>query len=203
MSQHHRYLAGIIFILLLGTGFSIHAWAIYDSIVEVGKELNEIAAVAEVVGELADEVGGDNAELSQQLSSVERESASLERGLNEIDYMGGEADSVLRGPNLASGRLSSNIRRLSDYTRKVKSLVTKFTLLGEKGATVVNGVETNISLNEIQKNQQTLSAQQERLAILAKQEMLEKKREERKWRQFALEQRRLRENFLRGHHVGN
>jgi hypothetical protein len=175
---------------------SANAFGIYDSVLEHAKELREIAAVSVAAGDLVAELGGDDGSLLKELEYIERESQALATELSEMDYLSEEGKALLGGPNMAAKRLATNLRRLTNYTRRVKSFVAKMAILGENGSLVLSGIETNISLNEIQKNQQALIAQQERMNLLKKRQYLEEEKERHRWEKFSSEQRRIRQGYM-------
>lgn len=164
------------------------SWAFLDFIGEQAKKAAEAAAYADAVGELAGEIAPDGT-IQEGADDVKKRAETLRKNASELRYLSRTSQEILTGPDWSSKRLETNIRNTTDYVRKLKRLIARIAILGTDGATALNTTETNVALNEVQKNQQALLIQNEDTKI----RQIEKEREESKnWAEFSSHQRKLR-----------
>lgn len=166
----------------------ISASAFLDWVGEEAKKAVEVAAYADAVTELMGEVS-PNEQLKEGAKDLNLRAEKLRSEASTYRYLSSATQSVLKGPDWSSERLETNIRSTTDYARKLKRLVGRIAALGMNGATALNTTETNIALNEVQKNQQVLILQNEESKVRD----FEKEHEEAKtWTEFSEKQRALR-----------
>lgn len=171
----------LLFIPSLSFGF-------LDFVGEQTKKAAETLAYADAVGELLSEVSNET-ELKDGAQGMRKRTEALRseiRTLNGISY---STKAVLEGPDWSSKRLDTNIRNTTDYVRRLKKLLIRIAALGTDGATALNTTETNIALNEVQKNQQTMILQLEDQRL---RNMEKESDEAKKWDQFTFKRRKLR-----------
>jgi hypothetical protein len=176
----------IIFISLIQT----KSFAFLDFIGEQAKKAAEAAAYADAVSELAGEIS-PNEELKAGAEDINKRAELLRSRASEMTYLSRTTQETLKGPDWSSKRLETNIRSTTDYVRKLKRLIARIAILGTDGAVALNTTETNVSLNEVQKNQQALLLQNEDQKLRS----IEKEEEERReWQEFASNQKHFRQN---------
>lgn len=155
---------------------------------EEARRATEVAAYADAVSELAGEIA-PNEELKEGAKDINARAERLRKEASNLRYISRSTQAILNGPDWSSRRLETNIRNTTDYVRKIKRLIARISILGTSGATALNTTETNIALNEVQKNQQALLLQNEDAKLLA----LERENEEAKqWAEFSQRQKSLR-----------
>ncbi len=177
-----------MFVFIVTVLFSVPSYGFLDFLGEQAKKAAETAAYADAVAELAGELSPDS-EVSAGAKDIQKRSDRLRSESSNLYYLSQSTKNVLSGPNWSSKRLESNIRNTTDYVRRVKRLIARIAILGTDGATALNTTETNVALNEVQKNQQAMLLQNED----AKLRQLEKEQEEGKqWEEFSDRQRRQR-----------
>jgi hypothetical protein len=163
-------------------------FAFLDFIGDQAKKAVEVAAYTDAVVDLSGEIATDD-DVKVGAQDIRRRSEAMRATSSNLRYVSRSTRSVLNGPDWSSRRLETNIRSTTDYIRRVKRLVARAALLGTDGVTAFNTTETNVALNEIQKNQQTLILQNED----AKLREIERESEDRKqWAEFSDRQRRIR-----------
>ncbi len=177
-----------MFVFIVTVLFSVPSYGFLDFLGEQTKKAAETAAYADAVAELAGELSPDS-EVSAGAKDIQKRSDRLRSESSNLYYLSQSTKNVLSGPNWSSKRLESNIRNTTDYVRRVKRLIARIAILGTDGATALNTTETNVALNEVQKNQQAMLLQNED----AKLRQIEKEQEESKqWEEFSDRQRRQR-----------
>lgn len=166
----------------------MQSYGFLDFLGEQAKKAAEAAAYADAVSELAGEIAPDGT-IKEGADDIKKRAEKLRSEASELRYLTRTSQQVLLGPDWSSKRLETNIRNTTDYVRKLKRLIARIALLGTDGATALNTTETNVALNEVQKNQQALLLQNEDSKIRA----LEKEHEESKqWAEFSASQRKIR-----------
>lgn len=175
----------VLFIVLL---FPISTLAFLDFVGDQTKKAIEVAAYADAVTDLVEEINPDS-ELQAGSRDIQKRSDRLRNSLHEVGSFTRATQSVLEGPDWSSERLETNIRATTNYIRRLKRLLLRVAALGTDGVIALNTTETNVALNEIQKNQQALIMQNASLQI----HEMEKEQEDRKqWAQFSDQQKKLR-----------
>lgn len=168
--------------------------AFLDFVGEQSKKAMEAAAYADAVTELATEIS-PNSELIEGAKDLNQRAEKLRSEASELRYLSRATKNVLSGPDWSSKRLETNIRATTDYMRRMKRLIARIALLGTDGATALNTTETNVALNEVQKNQQALLLQNEEAKIRE----IEREQEEKKeWSEFSKAQRKHRQGEKSG-----
>lgn len=175
----------ILFISLL---FPLSSFAFLDFIGDQSKKATELAAYADAASELIEEIS-PNSDLKVGSREIKKRADRLRNSIHEVGSLSKATQSVLEGPDWSSKRLETNIRSTTNYLRRLTSLLVRVTALGTDGVIALNTTETNIALNEIQKNQQALIMQNSSHQI----HNMEKEQEERRqWAQFSDQQKKLR-----------
>lgn len=168
--------------------FSSTSFAFLDFLGEQAKKATEVAAYADAVSELSQELAPDE-DIKTGAKDIQRRSEAVRKESANLRYVSRSTQSVLNGPDWSSRRLESNIRSTTDYIRRFKRLIGHIAILGNEGAIALNTTETNVALNEVQRNQQTLILQNEDARL----RQLEKESEDsRQWAEFSDRQRRIR-----------
>jgi len=177
----------LVIVILLFTSIS-HAFL--DFIGEQAKKATEAAAYVDAVAELSEEIAPDE-DIKAGASDIQRRSERIRNESANLRYVSRSTKTLLSGPDWTSRRLETNIRSTTDYIRRLKRLMGRVAILGNEGAIALNTTESNIALNEVQKNQQTMILQNEDARLRT----LEKETEDsRQWADFADRQRRFRKN---------
>jgi hypothetical protein len=176
--------------------FSPSAFAILDFLAEEGKEATELVAYSAALTDLIleidpnSEAGEYSRDLSSRINTVQGELATV-RGINQ------STKSLLSGPDLSSKRVLDNVKSLTMYLRRLKTLLATLGALGTEGAIAVNTAETNRHLSEMQKNQQT------QMLLLADSQLKQVERdiaERKKWNNFFAKERGVvKHNAYRKH----
>lgn len=167
-----------------------NCFAFLDFIGEQAKKATEVAAYADAASELSEELVPDE-NIQNGARDVQRRSEAVRKESANLRYVSRSTQTVLNGPDWSSRRLETNIRSTTDYIRRFKRLIGRIAILGNEGAIALNTTETNVALNEVQRNQQTLILQNED----SKLRQLEKENEEhRQWADFSDRQRRIRKS---------
>lgn len=170
--------------------FSSTSFAFLDFLGEQAKKATEVAAYADAVSELSHELAPDE-DIKTGAKDIQRRSEAVRRESANLRYVSRSTKSVLNGPDWSSSRLETNIRSTTDYIRRFKRLIGRIAILGNEGAIALNTTETNVALNEVQRNQQTLILQNEDTRL----RQLEKESEDaRQWAEFSERQRRIRKS---------
>lgn len=179
-----------MFVFVVCFLFSSQSDAFLDFLGDQAKKATEVVAYTDAAAELIDEVSTDD-DLSNGMQSVRKRSEVLRSESSNLRYMTRNTKSVLNGPDWSSRRLESNIKNTTDYVRRLKRLLSRIAILGTDGAVALNTTETNVALNEVQKNQQVIILQNEE----AKLRDIEKEQEDaRQWASFSERQRKLRKS---------
>lgn len=168
--------------------FSVPSFAFLDFIGEQAKKAVEVAAYVDAAAELASEVSPDK-DLENGAKDLQRRSEALRSDASNIRYMSRSTQTILKGPDWSSKRLETNIRSTTDYIRRLKRLLIRAAALGTDGAIALNTTETNVALNEVQKNQQAMIMQN---ADAQLRDMEREQEESRQWTAFSNQQRKLR-----------
>ncbi len=167
-----------------------NSYAFLDFLGEQAKKATEIAAYADAVSELSQELAPDE-DIKTGAKDIQRRSEAVRKESANLRYVSRSTQSVLNGPDWSSKRLETNIRSTTDYIRRFKRLIGRIAILGNEGAIALNTTETNVALNEVQRNQQTLILQNEDARL----RQLEKESEDfRQWAEFSDRQRRIRKS---------
>ena len=120
---------------------------------------------------------------------LQARSEILRAQASNINYLSRTTQQLLKGPDWSSKRIDTNIRSTTDYIRRLKRLVVRAIGLGTDGTVALNTTETNIALNEVQKNQQAMIMQNSDAQLRE----IEKEQEEgRQWSSFSEQQRKAR-----------
>ncbi|MFP5519665.1 MAG: hypothetical protein ACLGGX_07155 [Bdellovibrionia bacterium] len=168
--------------------FSVPSFAFLDFIGEQAKKAVEVAAYVDAASELASEVAPDK-DLENGAKDLQKRSEALRSDASNIRYMSRSTQTILKGPDWSSRRLETNIRSTTDYIRRLKRLLIRAAALGTDGAIALNTTETNVALNEVQKNQQAMIMQN---ADAQLRDMEREQEESRQWTAFSNQQRKLR-----------
>jgi hypothetical protein len=177
-----------MFIILIVCCPILKAQAFLDFIGQQARDAAAAAAYADAVTELAGEISPDG-ELTTGAKDISARADKLRRDTDNLKTLSQSTQNILMGPDWSSKRLDANIRSTSDYVKKIKRVIARIAFLGTPGVTALNGTEANISLMEIQKNQQAMILQTED----SKLRLIEKEHEENKsWMEFSQKQRLLR-----------
>lgn len=168
--------------------FSSNSLAFLDFIGEQAKKAVEAAAYADAVAELSGELSPDN-DVKDGARDIQKRAETIRSDSANLRYLSRSTKSVLNGPDWSSCRLETNIRATTDYVRRIKRLFGRIAILGTNGAIALNTTETNVALNEVQKNQQVLIMQNEDYKL----RQIEKEHEEaQQWTNFSDRQRKIR-----------
>ena len=168
--------------------FSVPSFAFLDFIGEQAKKAVEVAAYVDAASELASEVSPDK-DLENGAKDLQKRSEALRSEASNIRYLSRSTQTILKGPDWSSKRLETSIRSTTDYIRRLKRLLVRAAALGTDGAVALNTTETNVALNEVQKNQQAMIMQN---ADAQLRDMEREHEESRQWTAFSQQQRKLR-----------
>lgn len=177
-----------VFIVILL--FPAASMAFLDFIGEQAKKATEVAAYADAVSELSEELIPDES-IQNGAKDIQRRSEAVRKESSNLRYVSRSTKSILNGPEWSSRRLENNIRSTTDYVRRFKLLIGRIAILGNEGAIALNTTETNVALNEVQQNQQTLILQNEDARL---RELEKESEESRQWAEFSERQRRIRKS---------
>jgi len=169
--------------ILIGLCFSF-----FDFLAEKGEDAAETAAIASATADLVSVVGGSE-EIIRAMEDIEWFASAVEDKIDESIYLSEETKRLMKGVDYSSDRLSTNIRYTTSYIRRLQSLFLRYAAFGSDFATAINTLETNVSLSEIQKNQQTMIMMERQKSLL---ELNEKLIEHQKSEAFIDEQRKKR-----------
>lgn len=175
-------------LLFLALLIPFKSFAFLDFLGEQAKKGAEAAAYADAVSELIEEVN-PSSELSDGANDLNRRADYLRRETSSLKYVSRTSKEVLLGPQWTSKRLETNIRNTTEYARKLKRLIARIAILGTDGATALNTTETNVALNDVQKNQQVLIMQNEARDL---REMEKEQELAKSWADFSDNQKKLR-----------
>jgi hypothetical protein len=164
------------------------AHAILDFLGDSVKDAAEAAAVTGAVTDLIEEIDPNSAPVEEN-KKVQAENERLQKEVGEAKYLDRESRELLKGPDLTSKRLTTNIKATTTFIQRTKKLLSKIGLISPDVTTAVNTAETNSQLNEMQHNQQTLILlQQQQINDQKKKELQERK----SWEDFIASERALR-----------
>lgn len=164
------------------------AYAIFDFIGTQVKKGAELGSYADSVKSLSDELNS-NSDLDIGLRNIRDRSSRLSAELKNMNDISDSSKNILRGPDWSKNRLDENIRATSDYVSRFKRMVIKIAALGTEGAIALNTTETNVALNEMQKNQQALILQNEDEKLRKLENEIEEKKS---WQNFVSNQKAAR-----------
>ena len=174
--------------------WSCSGYAFLDFIAKKAEDVAQAAVYADAVSQLLEEIDDKN-DASTELNYLRSELDKIRHETNEVSYVGTDIQRLLKGPDITSQRLDQNIRSTTDYIRRSKRMLLRSMALGTQGATALNTMETNVALNEIQKNQQIqiLQIEEQKLA------QAQKEHEENKnWGEFISKERAMRHQHAQG-----
>lgn len=176
-----------ILIFSIFFGFVDASHAFLDFLGKKADDALSVATYADSVGDLLNEFDGTTSAVSESRQLSEK-LHSIANTSNEIRDIGESSRILLRGPNWTSERLDENIRSTTDFIRRAKNTLLRIKALGPQGITAVNTFQTNMALNEIQKNQQLLIYQNEKRNLSEAQKEIEQKV---KWMEFMNAQKKF------------
>jgi len=175
----------VFFVVLF---FCSSSYSFLDFVGEQAKKAVELAAYVDAAAELSSEVAPDK-DLEDGAKDIQKRAEILRSESSHARYLSRSTQSVLKGPDWSSKRLETNIKATTQYIRRLKSLLARAAALGTEGAIALNTTETNVALNEVQKNQQTMIMQNADTQLRS----IEKENEEvRQWSEFSERQRQIR-----------
>lgn len=177
-----------VVVILLMLSLTVPCYAFLDFVGEQAKKAVELAAYVDAAAELVGEVAPDK-DLENGAKDIQRRSEALRAEASNVRYLSRSTQTVLKGPDWSSRRLETNIRSTTDYIRRLKSLLVRAAALGTDGAIALNTTETNVALNEVQKNQQTMIMQN---ADMQLREMEREHEEGKQWATFSEQQKKIR-----------
>lgn len=177
-----------MFIFCVVLLFSVKSYAFLDFIGDQAKKAVELAAYVDAAAELSTEIAPDR-DLENGAKDIQKRAEVLRSESSNARYLSRTTQSVLKGPDWSSRRLETNIRSTTDYIRRLKRLLVRAAALGTDGAVALNTTETNVALNEVQKNQQALIMQN---ADSQLREMEREHEDARQWSVFSESQRKIR-----------
>lgn len=175
-----------MFIILVLLPFQ--SFAFLDFMGDQAKKAVEVATVIESVGSIVDDVT-PNDEIKSKNEEIQNRAHEIRRKSNQVNSLNREAEYIFKNPQFGSNRIDDNIRTTSNYVRRLKQMIMKMILLGTDGATTLNTIESNMALNEIQKNQQVLILQNEERKVFEAESTIREKDE---WNRFFETQRNIR-----------
>lgn len=177
-----------MFVFCLVFLFALPSYGFLDFIGEQTKKAVELTAYVDAVAELTSEISPDQ-DLENAAKNIQKRADALRSETSNLRYLSQSTQNLLKGPDWSSRRLETNIRSTTDYIRRFKNLIFRAAALGTDGAIALNTTETNIALNEVQKNQQTLIMQNAESQI---RDMEREHEEAKQWSAFSLKQRQVR-----------
>lgn len=177
-----------MFIFVACLLFSIPSYAFLDFIGDQAKEAIEIATYVDAAADLAFEISPDK-DLENGAKDIQKRAEVLRSESSQARYISKSTQKILNGPDWSSRRLETNIRNTTDYIRRLKRLLARAVALGTEGTIALNTTETNVALNEIQKNQQAMIMQNADQQI---RDMEKEQEESRQWTMFSDQQRKFR-----------
>lgn len=177
-----------MFIFCIIIFLSLPSFAFLDFIGEQAKKATEVAMYIDAATELASEVSPDT-DLENGAKDIQRRSEALRSEASSLRYVSRSTQSLLNGPDWSSRRLDANIKTTTSYIRRLKSLFLRAVALGTDGVVALNTTETNVALNEIQKNQQAMILQTTNAQL---RDFEREQEESRQWSKFSEQQRKIR-----------
>ena len=170
--------------------FSMPSYAFLDFIGDQAKEAIEIATYVDAAADLANEISPDK-DLENGAKDIQKRAEILRSESANARYVSRSTQAILKGPDWSSRRLETNIRSTTDYVRRLKRLLARAVALGTDGTVALNTTETNVALNEVQKNQQAMIMQN---ADQQLRDMEKEQEESRQWTMFSDRQRKIRKS---------
>lgn len=167
---------------------SQNSYAILDFLASQAKDTAQAVAFADAASDLIREVS-PNDELKQKSSELGERAEKIASVSRELNYIDGSMNDMIHGPQWTSRRVDENIRTTSDYVRRLKHLIAEATVLGTQGSIALNTTETNLALNEVQRNQQTMILQNEDQRLSSAEKDV---RDRKEWNDFLLNQKKIR-----------
>lgn len=168
--------------------FSLNSFAFLDFIGDQTKKAMEVGVYIDSASELVSEMIPDE-DLETGAKDIQKRTNKLRSESGNINYLTRSTQTLLKGPEWSSKRIDTNMRSTTDYIRKLKRLIARAAALGNDGVVALNTTETNIALNEVQKNQQALIMQNSDSQL----RLIEREHEEaQQWSNFSEQQRKLR-----------
>lgn len=168
--------------------YSQQSNAMMDFLGEQAKEASEVAAYTDALIDLAGEIT-DSESLEENSKEYKKRIGYLKSEISNVSYLSSTSKNLLNGPDWSSHRIDENIKATTNYIKRFKRIIARAAILGTDGATALNTAETNVALNEIQKNQQTIMLQNQDFMLRS----LEKEKEEAsKWNNFVKNQKEAR-----------
>lgn len=165
----------------------------WDTAARKAEEAAKAAAVASAISDIISQIRPDT-EAEKRLKYLQRENERLSQSMKGLIYLKEDTRGFLEGPDFSSSSLEDQLRAASDYIRRGNHLMNQAMLLGAEGVSAVNGIYTNITLGEIQKNQTILISQNERSELLKVAKEIE---ETKSWQNFISRQKTLRETLYK------
>lgn len=169
--------------------------AILDFIGQQAKSAAEGAAYADAVSDLISEVSPDE-DLKSGAKDIASRTQKIRSEASHMKYMSDSTKALALGPDWSSKRLETNIRSTTEYVRRLKRLIAQVAALGTNGVVALNTTETNVSLLQVQRNQQAMIMQNEDRRL---QEIEKEQEESRQWSAFSESQRKQRQNGSEAH----
>lgn len=160
----------------------------FDFLMEQGKDIVEIAAVADAGAELIEAMSPDT-DAQAGFEAIRDQSNRLMRASSESSNLSDEFRELVNGPKWSNNRIEDNIRQTTGYIRRGKRLLVRLAALGTDGLIAVNGVETNIALTEVQRNQQVLIMQNNQMMNY---QLSKELNDSKTWNRFIVEQKNIR-----------
>lgn len=168
--------------------WAVPSYGFLDFVGDQTKKAIEVATYVDAAAELAAEISPDK-DLEQGAKDVRKRSEAIRQSSSNLRYLSRTSENVLQGPDWSSRRLETNIRNTTDYVRRLNRLLARVVALGNDGVIALNTTETNVALNEMQKNQQAMILQNQDYQL----RLLEREQEEaEQWQIFAENQRTIR-----------
>lgn len=168
------------------------SFGFFDFIAKKGEDAAKVALYLDSLSELLTEVEPEG-DSRRAISELRDQNQRMAHEMDDLYFVGAETHDFVKGPDLTSQRLDENLRVSAKYIRRGKQLVTKLAFLGSEGLTAMNSLQANATLNEIQKNQAVLIAQNQREHNYR---IAKEIREEREWQELIQRQRAIRNSTI-------
>lgn len=191
---NRKYLVAFLLLFILQPRTSL---AVLDFLASRAEEAAKTSMYMDAVYDLFSEVVPDSS-MERVSRELRDENQKLSSEMYDLHFLGEDIKGLLDGPDVVGPRLDENLRSTTNYLRRGKRVAMQLALLGSNGLTAMNGLQTNATLLEIQKNQATLIAQNQKKEIYqARQEI----KDSRDWQNFVKKQRNYRNATL--YHSGS
>jgi hypothetical protein len=169
---------------------TINCTSSYGVLDFAAKKADDIAKSAAYSGAIIDLISSidDDSSILDSTRNVDNEIKKLEQNISRISSDQEKASFILSGPNWKSKSLLQNVRNTTSYIHRLKRILSSSST-GVDAATALNTFETNVSLNDVIKNQerQILIYQQ----LILKDEKRQQQEHE-SWDKFILREEKLR-----------